>query len=214
MDYELRIVPSSENISVGDTTSFDIYLTNNNGTGITSLELALFVNQPLLSEYPDGEDAFYLPMTSYLNGEPITDVDPMEPTVGVAVMTNNDPDLGNYISVLMEDPNQDGGLLNGKIATVTFNIPNVAITPLSIYFDDSDDYLAIDGNIVISDTDYSQASFSVPVEGGSAPVPVADNEFVNRTDLKSLTGIIKLYVDNKVGSITSALQQLNNGSGV
>ena len=209
MDYELRIVPTSENVAVGDTTSFDIYLTNNNGTGITSLEMALFVNQPLTSDYPDGDDpnTFWLPMTSYVNGEPITDVDPMEPTVGVAIVTNNDPDLGNYISILMEDPNQDGGLLNGKIATITFNIPNDGVTPLQVYFDDSDVFLAIDGDEAMSNTDYTQASFSIPVEGGRPPVPVADTKYVNKTDLKSLTGIVKMYVDNglnnKQGTLTA-----------
>ena len=69
MAYQINLVPVSDTAQAGQETSFDVYLTNTEGTGVTSLEMALFVNQPLLSEYPveDWEREYFLQSTFYVN---------------------------------------------------------------------------------------------------------------------------------------------------
>lgn len=166
MDYELSLVPASQSVQAGATTSFDIYFTNNTQNDVTTMGIAITSSGSLVPENATEEGGV-------IYGEATIETYNQD-IIGQCALTVNDAEYGNYFSITLEPAENSNAVIStGKIATVTITLANDVVSPLDLEFGvDGGGYTSY--GYVVADTDVELTEENTTVTDASITVAVSE----------------------------------------
>ena len=221
MDYELRLVPAAQSVNAGSTTSFDIYFTNNTENDLTYLTVYVASNRPILGTNPEEDHgAIYSELIA------TSDV-PGSQSQCISVI--GDPMYGTYLNFYLTNAEGEPDITipNGKIGTVTFDIPSDMQSPLNFTFGIYDDE-----NLVYAASAISGSSDDLAMDSSNASVTNPQPITITTVKLGPIANLRKSYdyvedaydtietkggtipTDKNLANLSDAIDSISGGGGV